>query len=158
MTPGAPPSQAALADRAAIADVLHAYAHRVDTRDWEGLRELFTPEAVLDYRAATGPRGGRDEVLGWVAAMLDAAVLVSQHLVGNFRIAVSGDTATAALELFNPMLVPSDGERPSLFLLSGHYEDLFVRTPEGWRIAERVHTTTWSAGPLPATLSVPGVA
>ena len=155
MTPGVPPSPQELADRAAIVDVLHAYARGVDDRDWDAVRALFTPDADLDYSGATGPKGDPETVLGWVRSMLEMAILASQHLFSNIVVTVDGDTATAAIELFNPMLVPSEPQ-PLLFLLGGRYDDRLVRTPDGWRIAARVHRTTWSAGPLPGTQSVPG--
>lgn len=150
-----PPSAAELAERAAIGDVLDAYAQLVDARDWVGLAALFTSDAVLDYTNVRGPRGTREEVLGWVAQVLDATAATSQHLLTNRRIRVAGDEADATVELLNPLVVPSGGGEPSLHLVGGRYEDRLVRTPHGWRIAERRHTTIWSAGPVPAALTAP---
>ena len=142
-----------LADRAAIGDVLDDYASAVDGRDWDLLRTLFTPGAVLDYTAAGGPRGPRDEVLAWISASLPAVTL-SQHLLTNRRIRMDGDTATVRTELLNPLLFAGE-DGAQMLLLGGRYDDRLQRTADGWKLAERVHTTTWTAGPVPAQLSAP---
>lgn len=142
-----------LGDRAAIGDVLDDYAFAVDGHHWDLLHSLFTPGAVLDYTAAGGPRGGRDEVVGWISASLPAVTL-TQHLLTNRRIRLHGDTATVRTELLNPLIFSGDGAH-QLLLLGGRYDDRLERTDHGWKIAERVHTTTWTAGPMPAQLSAP---
>ena len=43
-----------LADRAAIEDLVIAYAHAVDDRDWQRWERLFWPDATIDYRSAGG--------------------------------------------------------------------------------------------------------
>jgi 3-phenylpropionate/cinnamic acid dioxygenase small subunit len=139
-----------LLDRMAISDLLDAYAHAVDHRDWDALRGLFTAGAVLDYTSSGGPRGPREEVLGWLRQTLPA-VRLTQHLISNKRIAVDADRATARCEMLNPLLI--DGaDRPQLLLLGGRYDDRLCRGEDGWRIAERVHTVAWTAGPFPAEI------
>lgn len=140
-----------LVDRAEISDLLEEYAHAIDTRDFDRVASVFTQDAVLDYTSSGGPRGTRDELVEWLRAALPAVAL-TQHLLTNRRIRVEGDTATAGTELFNPLLF--DGEEGTqLLLLGGSYSDRLVRTVDGWRIVERVHTTTWTAGPWPAQLA-----
>jgi ketosteroid isomerase-like protein len=153
MRPEDPLTLEDLLDRAAINDVLDDYAHAVDERDWERLRSLFTPDATLDYTAAGGPRGTRDEVVDWIAAALPAVAL-TQHLLTNRRIRTDGDTATARCELLNPLLLDGDAGA-QLLLLGGRYDDRLQRHGDSWLFTERVHTTTWTAGPTPARLSTP---
>ncbi len=45
-------SQQEISDRLELQDVVHAYSHAVDARDWDALDEVFVPDAVIDY-----PRG-----------------------------------------------------------------------------------------------------
>lgn len=61
---------------------------------------------------------------------------MSQHLIGNSRVHLEGDTARAIC--YNPMHLPDgkDGHQLSIFGL--WYNDRLVRTPGGWRIAERI--------------------
>ena len=140
-----------LADRVAIGDLLDDYAHGIDTRNFDLVASLFTRDAHLDYTSSGGPAAGRDEVIGWLRASLPA-VTVTQHLLTNRRIRVSGSSATVRTELLNPLLF-AGVNGTELMLLGGRYDDRVVRTPDGWLIAERVHTATWTAGPLPARLT-----
>lgn len=140
-----------LADRAAIGDILDDYAYGIDTRDFTLVASLFTPDAHLDYTSSGGPAGDRDDVLEWVRSSLPA-VSLTQHLLTNRRIRVGGDTARVRTELLNPLLFDGEGGT-QLLLLGGRYDDRLIRTDEGWRILHRVHTTTWTAGPMPAQLA-----
>lgn len=142
-----------LMERTAINDLLDDYAFAVDSRDWDALGRLFTDDAVLDYTAAGGPRGSRDEVLAWIAESLPA-VTMTQHLLTNRRVRLTGDAAEVRTELLNPLLFAGEGGA-QLLLLGGRYDDRVVRTPDGWKFAERIHTTAWTAGPMPAQLSAP---
>ena len=141
-----------LIQRARISDVLDAYAAAIDARDFETVTSLFTPDARLDYSSSGAPVGTRDEVVAWLRKSLPAVAL-TQHLLTNQRIRIAGESATARTELFNPLLFDSD--ETQLLLLGGRYDDRLQRTGDDWKIVERVHTTTWTAGPFPAQLSVP---
>lgn len=140
-----------LAHRAAISDVLDDYARGIDTRDFDLVASLFTPEAHLDYTSSCGPAASRDEVVEWLRASLPA-IAMTQHLLTNRRIRIDGDTAIVRTELLNPLLF--EGEAGTeLLLLGGRYDDQFVRVDDRWLISHRVHVTTWTAGPLPAQLT-----
>jgi len=128
-----------VADRLEIDDLVTAYAVTVDSRDWDGLSALFAPDAVLDYTAFDGPRATVDEAVPWVAAGLESFP-VSQHLQVNRQVWLDGDTARGRCAVFNPM-VDRNG---NVVQVGGHYDDRYVRTPAGWRFAERVATPAWS--------------
>ena len=141
---------AELLDRAQINDLLDDYARGIDERDFALVASLFTADADLDYTSSGGPAASRDEVIDWLRASLPAVTL-TQHLLTNRRIRIDGDTASATTELFNPLLFEGDAGT-TLLLLGGRYADELRRQPDGWRIARRVHVTTWTAGPVPAQL------
>ena len=140
-----------LLDRAAIDDVLDEYAAAIDARDFARVSALFTADAHLDYRSSGGPAGPRDEVVDWLRSSLPL-VAFTQHLLTNRRVRIDGDTASVRVELFNPLLFDSEGET-SVMLLGGRYDDRLTRTDDGWRIVERIHTTTWTSGLLPGNLA-----
>lgn len=148
--PATSPDQHDLADRAAISDVLDDYALAIDSRDWDLLETLFTGDAQLDYTESGVPAGGRDEVLASIRQILPSVAL-TQHVLTNRRIRVSGDAAEARTELLNPLLFSGD-DGTQLMLLGGVYEDRFRRTDDGWKIEARVHRASWTAGPFPAQL------
>ena len=92
-----------LADRREIDDLLVRYATVLDTRRWDELETVFTPDAVLDYRSAGGIRGSLAEVGEWLATVLPFFTW-TQHLVVNraVRLTAGADDATVALVVLQP--------------------------------------------------------
>lgn len=137
----------ALADRIAVSDVLDAYARGIDTKDWELVASVFTDDATLDYTAFGGPKGSRDDVIGWVSASVSAFPM-TQHHITNRTFSIDGDTATSRAELFAPMGMASSEGKMTMLLTGGVYIDTYRRTPDGWKISARVCDRAWlAAGP-----------
>lgn len=115
-----------------------AYARGIDFRDYDNVASLFTQDGVLDVGT---PLTGR--------AAIQAALsrrpyeLRSRHVLTNLFVdVVSADTARGIcyLTLYRhsgPESLergPVEFERPAAV---GHYQDRFVRTPDGFRIEQR---------------------
>ena len=148
-----------VADRLAISDVLDAYAQAIDTRDHDLLRRVFTDDATLDYSEVGGPDGTAAEVLAWLRDSL-AQVGPGQHVITNRRIVMDsvddgavddgavdgavGDTARCNSYLFNPLALYDGRGDHVLLMLGGSYDDRLRRTPDGWRISDRVHHVAWT--------------
>jgi len=137
---------AALADRLEIQDLLTRYCRAIDTREWDVLDTVFTPDAVIDYSSAGGAKGRFHEVKEWLAEVLPRFAM-SQHLITNFEVRVDGDTATSRVYVYNPMGTRNAAGGLDLFFFGGYYVDRLVRTPAGWRIAERVEETAFMDRP-----------
>ena len=136
------PDPALVADRIAIDDLLDTYAHAIDTKDWDLLRTLFLPDAVLDYTHEGGVRGDIDDAIAWLSKAL-SAFSMCQHIVANRRVAIDGDEAAVEAYVFSPLGAP-DGNGGLAFVLSGgEYSDRLRRTPEGWRFASRTARSAW---------------
>lgn len=140
---GAPLSLQDVVDRLAIDDLLTCYATAVDTKDWELYARCFTADALIDYSAAGGIKGRLPEVRAWLAEVM-AFFPVTQHIVANRSIVIDGDAATSRSYLFNPMGVGERADAAVLFFEGAFYRDRLVRTPDGWRIAERIEEPCWS--------------
>lgn len=138
----------AVTDRLAIEDLLHRYCNAIDTRDFQLLGEVFTIDGVGDYTASGGIRGTLPEIQAWLAQALSIFTVV-QHLVTNIRIDLRGDEATSTCYLFNPLGWAAEGGRTEMLYCGGVYRDQLVRTPQGWRIRERVIQTLYLDGRLP---------
>ncbi len=132
-----------IADRMEIEDVLTRYATAVDTKDWDLYTSCFVPDAAIDYTSSGGIKGTLPEVKAWLAQIMPTFPM-SQHIVTNKVIKVTGDTATCRSYLFNPMALPEDVEGMILFFEGGYYNDKLVRTRDGWRIAERVEESAYT--------------
>ena len=140
--PGQRPTADEIADRLAIDDLLDAYASALDTKDWDLLRTLFVPGAVVDYTEEGGVRGTVEEAIAWFQ-MAMAPFTASQHFVTNRRVAVNGDAATVHAYIFSPLGVPTGDNVLTLVFAGGFYEDELRRTPEGWRFSARTIRASW---------------
>lgn len=139
---------ARLVDRLAIQDVLVRYSTAIDTKNFALLDEVFTADGVGDYTASGGIRGGLGEIKQWLAGALSIFTVV-QHLVTNVTVEIRGDEALTSCYLFNPLGYPRDDGSVEMLWCGAIYRDRFVRTPDGWRIRERVIEPHYLEGKLP---------
>ena len=143
-----------VSDRLEIDDLLSRYTLAIDAKDFDALDAVFTPDALIDYTTSGGVKGAYPEVKAWLAKAL-AMFPMTQHLLGNKRVTLDGDTATSRTYFYNPMGAPKKGGGLQMFFVGGYYNDRLVRTPDGWRIAERFEETAWMDGQLPTDLQIP---
>jgi 3-phenylpropionate/cinnamic acid dioxygenase small subunit len=125
-----------MSDRLEIQDLLARYCHAIDARDWDALDAVFTPDARIDYSETGGAAGSFAEIKAWLPRALERFPAY-QHLVATSRLDVTGDEARCRTILFNPMVHRNAAGEDQVFFIGLWYRDRLVRTPEGWRIAER---------------------
>jgi 3-phenylpropionate/cinnamic acid dioxygenase small subunit len=119
-------------DRQDISDVLLRYATGIDRRDWTLFRTVFTDDCELDY-GEVGAWKGVDAVTEF---MQQAHALAghTMHRLTNQVITVDGDAAQARTYVDALIML---GDNSSGVNAAGFYDDEFVRTEDGWRIARR---------------------
>ncbi|WP_416897204.1 MAG: nuclear transport factor 2 family protein [Minwuia sp.] len=139
-------SLADAAERLAISDVINLYAWAIDTKDFDQLHQVFDTDVEADFTGF----GGKHVIVSraeWVDTVrktvgnLDA----TQHLLGNHRHRIDGDTAhmTAylqAMHRYNGAKADTD------YVIGGHYEIDLRKTDEGWRIRRYKLVVTWETG------------
>lgn len=125
-----------ISDRLEIQDLLAAYSHAIDSRDWDALDEVFTEDAVIDYTEMGGSRGNRAETKEFLAKAMPNFVGF-QHMVATTKLEYDGDTARGRTICHNPMVLDKGNGETHVFFCGLWYRDVFVRTPAGWRIRER---------------------
>lgn len=130
----------ALADRAAITDVLVRYAEGLDRRDLEAVRSCFASEVHAEYAGVVLDPG--------VDALIEHVSIVStfagsMHLLGNVVVDVDGDEARSTCRCVAYVLREAD-EGVRLFMRGLTYEDRWARTPDGFHITHRRHVPEWS--------------
>jgi 3-phenylpropionate/cinnamic acid dioxygenase small subunit len=135
-----------LEDRQEIEDVLIAYTHSLDRRDWAALEKCFTPEATTYYGELGGSNDNRDEIVDTCKQALEP-IEASQHLVSNLIIEVDGDSATAVCYL-NGLHATKGTPGGDVCTVFGTYSDRLTRTDEGWRISHRELEIGWVEGNL----------
>lgn len=124
-----------LSDHHEIQNLIAGYCDALDSRDWDAMDDIFTPDALVDYSATGGMKGNFQEAKAYLDRAL-AQFKGSQHLVGLPVIKLDGDRATARTIVFNPMVIEHEGSE-QVFFVGAWYIDTFTRTAEGWRICER---------------------
>lgn len=124
------------ADVVEICQLIARYSVVVDGGRYAELDTLFTADARLDYSAFGGPDGGLEEAMAFLAAGL-GGFRATQHLMGLPAVSVDGDTAVARTACHNPMVATNPDGSAAVWLIGLWYDDRLVRTPAGWRFAER---------------------
>lgn len=126
-----------IADRMEINNLLIDYCSAVDTQDIDQFDHIFTPDAHIDYSAMGGTKGPVSEVKAYLKKVLPHFPR-TQHMIANSRVWVEGDSARARTMCHNPMVMPKQDGSEQVAFYGLWYVDRLVRTPEGWRISERV--------------------
>ncbi len=131
-----------LASRAEIANALAELARAQDRHDWDAVAGSYLPDATYTHPGGT---------LEGAAAITDRTRRAlqhldsSQHLVGTIVIEVTGDTASTFAQ-FHALHVRRGTPGGEDYVIAGSYEDRWVRTPDGWRIAHRKQEYHWRSG------------
>lgn len=125
-------------DDAAIRTLMARIAQLADTGDVEDYVNCFTVDACWDMPG--GPCRGHVEIRRGSEARRAAGKAgpgsATRHAVGTIAVDIVGDRAraTSYFQFF------VDTQTAPRLQLVGQYDDEFVRTPQGWRIAHRCIT------------------
>jgi 3-phenylpropionate/cinnamic acid dioxygenase small subunit len=129
-------TQQEISDHIEITQLIYRYAKAIDTRDFELLSSVFTPDASIHYEVERGTKLPFREMVGWLREVLQI-FRVTQHLMTNPSIELHGDTASSQTYLTASHVQRKlDGE-DVMTVQGGVYSDLHVRTELGWRIKQR---------------------
>lgn len=121
-------------DRFAIIAVLDRYSECLDTRDWPGLADVFTDDVAMDF--GDWKHEGLDAVRRTIRSYLDGCG-PSQHLLGNYRIALDGDRASSKCYC-RVMHFGKGAHAGKTYETWIEYSDELVRTRAGWRSQSRL--------------------
>jgi ketosteroid isomerase-like protein len=129
--------------RAAEADcerLIKRYVNLGDAQDWPEVAALYTEDAVFRRPSGGEPIVGREAIL---TAFLARPPRAQRHVIANVVVDVEDPDharAFSVIVLYQGDPAP-DGELPAMSAgspLVGTFADRLVRTPEGWRFAERI--------------------
>ena len=137
-------SQQELSDRFEIQDLVHYYAHLIDQKSLDDLRQVFTEDAHVDYSAFGGSVGNLEETITFLKAALTHELFPhSQHLNANIQVELDGDRASGRVMCFNPMEMTLPDGGSQTYFLGLWYVDEYRRTADGWRISRRAEEKSW---------------
>ena len=122
-----------------IRQLKYRYLRTLDTKDWGEFEDCFLPEATADYDGLAFP--DRAALVAYMRENLGPG-LITMHQVHHPEIAVDGDHATGRWYLHDKVIAAA-----FRFMLEGaaFYEDRYVRTPDGWRVAHTGYRRTFEA-------------
>jgi ketosteroid isomerase-like protein len=114
-------------DVLAIQAVIMKYGFLIDDREFDRLGEVFTEDAVVDYRpGGEGPFAGLAEIRRAMKTLQHPVQhMMVSHIIDN----VSGDEVVTRTKALIPLQVGGIADIT--------YRDLLVRTPAGWRIKDK---------------------
>lgn len=138
-------SQQEISDRFEIQDLCHRYAHLIDQKSFDELREeVFAADAHIDYSVFGGSVGNVEETISFLkAAVTNSLFPNSQHLNANIQVTLAGDGATGRVMCFNPMEMAMPEGGTQTYFIGLWYVDQYRRTADGWRIYRRAEEKSW---------------
>jgi hypothetical protein len=121
-----------LDDRLQLHELAARYANTIDARDWDRFETVFTPDCRYELRGF----GRLDVVVHGAAALRQYMIDSAEHPVAHHVTNIEVDAGADPVRMFSKVI----GTLPGGTAGSGDYEDIVVRTPGGWRIADRTVT------------------
>jgi hypothetical protein len=110
-----------ISDRLEIQDLLVRYSYAIDSRNFDDLDNVFTPDAWIDYTVFGGTAGPLNETKEFLKQAMPMFTSF-QHMVSTSQVTITGDTATAKTICHNPMVMPI-GDETKIFFCGLWYVD-----------------------------------
>jgi len=136
-----------ISDQIEISQVLNRYFRAIDTKDWDLLDDVFTPDARLHY-TTPGEIGTTYAKMKPIFATFTDSFAFMQHSPSQIVIDVDGDAATSSNNLRAIHVQETHAGEQNTWVVYGCYRDVLVRTPEGWRVSERSFQGAHTEGEL----------
>jgi uncharacterized protein (TIGR02246 family) len=117
-------------DIEAIRRLKARYFRTMDTKDWDGMRQVFADDVVMDTTEAGGGLvTGADEFMTFLRETLDAAVTVHQgHMP---EIDLTSETTATGIWSLHDIVIFANGIRLDGY---GHYYETYEKRDGEWRI------------------------
>ena len=130
-----------MGDREAIRECHARYARAIDRTDTALLRDVFWPDATLNFEGLY--EGEVGAYLEQIAPGAAAQMEQTAHLMGNNTlIDIAGDSAVAESYILAFHRFPGEG-KPFDLLLGGRYLDRLAKRDDVWRILARTLVCDW---------------
>ena len=119
-----------LADRLELHELPGRYGDAIDDRDWEGLARIFTDDATFDLTDLGVP------MLTGLPAIKRFMDVDAEHPLTHMMTNIYVDETPSGVTMnFRIVALRKGG-----LVGTASYYDIVVKTPDGWRVKERVTT------------------
>jgi hypothetical protein len=136
-----------IGDHIEIEQLQQRYFRSMDTWDYDLLERVFAPEAVVRYEALAGADAPWREMVPRFREF-NRHFSFMQHLGGQLLIELEGDRARSSHAMRAIHVQTTLEGEENRWAIYGLYRDRLRRTPEGWRIAERLYRGMRTEGEL----------
>lgn len=134
-----------LTDKSDLKQLITDYLNLADSRRWEEWVLCFTEDAVFDLPNSFGRMEGRKNIFDVCVGAMEGTWSNTQHMIVNMDFDVDGDCAKGTANIIF-VGVPADGAPTQSYMMGGKYRWQFVRTDEGWKIADAWEEFLWNNG------------
>ena len=102
-----------ISDRLEIQDLMVRYSYAIDSRDWDALDDVFTPDAHIDYSVFGGSVGDLPSTKEFLASAMPMFPRLPAHGVGDDDRRSTATPPTTRTQCHNPMTMgDGDDARP----------------------------------------------
>ena len=116
-----------------IRQLKYRYVRFIDTKRWDDLTLLFTPDATASYGGGATECAGREAIMEFlVTSMADESMLTS-HKVHQPEITLTGPTTATGVWALDDVVVL--GALGMTVRGASFYDDRYVKVDGDWRIA-----------------------
>lgn len=116
------------------------YTRALDLKSWDEFAGTLTADVTASFGRSLS-FAGRDQLVSFMRSSLGTAIITVHH-VHHPEIAVAGDTATGTWYLQDTVIIT---EHRILLRGAAFYADRYVRTGDGWQIAETGYTRSYES-------------
>ena len=123
-------------DVEAIKQLKARYFRTMDTKDWAGMRQVFTDDVAMDTtESGGGVVTGADDFVAFLEQTLRGAVTI--HHGHMPEITVTSPTSARGIWALQDVIIWPDGTRLHGY---GHYHETYAKLDGEWRIASSTLT------------------
>ncbi len=132
-------------DVTGVIQTINLYAFATDAQRWDLFDRIFTEDVLADFGEGIvwNDRASLKETFEAIHKPFE----MTHHTTTNHVVTVDGDTAHSVCYV-HARFIRRGVEGGEFFENAGWYDDVFVRTPEGWKIRHRVSRSNWWGGNL----------
>ena len=123
---------------------LVTFARAMDNRDWDTIEAVTTDDISVDF--GIGEFQGQTALIEVLRSFLDNCG-ATQHLLGNFIIEVTGDTATSE-SYGSDMHLGKNTSDDLDFRTLGNYSDTWKKVGDTWLITRRIKDNRATIGSM----------
>ena len=121
-----------LLDLRALEQLKYRYCRLLDQKRFDELGELLLVDCTVAYGGGAITLQGRADVTAYLHRAMGDTRMLTSHIVSHPEIDVQGDEATASWVLHDVVILQDAGLE---IRGASYYDDRYVRTEAGWRIA-----------------------